>query len=72
MHTYTCRNYIWARNGILDYLWEGFLGPPGHLNIRNPKHLDIQLNWADVSYYTSGASWSGLPSTYLNATIIYI
>jgi len=37
-----------------------FLGPTGHVNIRTP-------------ITTSGALWSGPPSTYLNAvTVLYI
>jgi len=45
-----------------------FLGPPGHLNMWNPIYLDIQFDICIelVFHTTSGASWSGPPSTYLN------
>ena len=53
------------RTGILDYLRKVSLGPPGHLNIRNPIHLNIrQLHInirTGISYYLQGpAVWPAL------------
>ena len=49
-----------------------FLGPPSHLNIRNPICLHIQLNirMELVFHTTSGASRSRQPSTDLNVVTV--
>ena len=54
-----------------------FLGPPAHLNIRNPS--DVNIPWlhlniirTGISYYTSVASRSGQPSTYLNVVTVLL
>ena len=38
------RDFLIYKTCILDYLREGFLGPPSHLNIRNPICLNIHCN----------------------------
>ena len=62
------------RTGILDYHQEGFPGPPGHFNIRNPICLHIHLNIRIelVFHTTSGASRSRPPSTYLNVVTVLL
>ena len=70
IHTYDNYTQILSRTCILDCCTSGkvFLGPPGHLNIPSPIYRTIHLNirMELMFHTTSGALWSGPPSTYLN------